>query len=325
MKARLALPIIVALLILCLTGCYRPAPPPVATLTPVGSVPPGASPPAASPVAVLTDGSAQVAAVTEAIAAGFQRWQPAYGLNVEVSAAGTSAGFERLCRGEIDLVNALRPIDAREAAACAKNGVNWLEVVMGYDVLAVIANPADTFLTCLSLDELRAIWGEAGAVNWSEVRRGFPDLALLPIATELNAAQRRLLEEAIGGALRADAVPGGDDTALMVAQTSGAVGYLGYGRFPPADDAKRAVTFVSIDAGAGCASPTPERVWRGLYGALSRPLYLYVNAASLGRLAVSQFLSYYLSADGQALIAGAGYMPAAPESYEAALKAMAGD
>lgn len=324
MKTRLIALALGGIVLLAAAGCYRPAPtaPDAAT---VANPPGGATPPLAD--TVLADGSAQVAAITRAVADGFQQAQPADGVGsvaVEVNAAGPSAGFARLCGGEIDLTHAARAMAAGEAEACAANGVEWLEVVIAYDVLAVIANPSDTFLSCLTLDELRAVWGEPGAADWSAVRSWFPERAIVPIAADLEPAQVRFFAQAMGGALRSDAAPGGDDPAFMVAQTPGAVGFLDYGRFPAPEAGAPAAQLVSIDTGAGCAAPTPERVWRGQYGALARPLYLYVNVASLQRPAVAQFVRYYLSADGQARIDAAGYLPAAPETYDAALQAMAG-
>lgn len=309
------------LLATLLAGCYRPAPPP--TLTPAYPTAPPAPPPAAPANAILTDGSALAGEITAAVAAKFQRWQPTY--TVEIGMAGTSAGFSRLCASAVDLAHTARPIDAREAEACAQNGVKWLEVVIGYDVLAVVASPGDVFLSCLTLDELRAVWGEGGTANWSAVRSGFPDLPITLISAELDPAQARFFADAVGGALRADILPGGDDPALLVAHTPGAVGYLDYGRFPVKGDPLRELTYLGIDAGAGCASPAPGMVWRGLYGTLARPMYLYVNRSSLQRLAVSLFAGYYFSADGQALIAKAGFMPASPDRYEAALAVMGGD
>ena len=321
MSTRLALFMVGSLLALSLSACYRPAPPTATSLTPARPTAPSAPPPAAPPASVLVDGSAQVASLTTSIAARFQQWQPAY--RVEVGTAGTSAGFDRLCRGEIDLVNAIRPMDTRAMSACAQHGVRWLEIVVAYDALAVIANPTDTFLTCLTLDELRTVWREGGAQSWSAVRASFPDLPLTPVFTELSPTLEQFLADRLGGAMRTDATPAGEDPPLVVAQTAGAVGLLEYARYGPQGAATHGVRFVEIDAGAGCTPPAPEMIWRGLYDALARPLYLYVNSASLQRLPVSMFLGYALSADGQATIAEAGYLPAAPEQYARALAIIA--
>ncbi|MCZ7542700.1 MAG: substrate-binding domain-containing protein [Anaerolineae bacterium] len=172
MKTRLIALALGGIVLLAAAGCYRPAPtaPDAAT---VANPPGGATPPLAD--TVLADGSAQVAAITRAVADGFQNAQPADAAGsvaVEVNAAGPSAGFARLCGDEIDLTHAARAMAAGEAEACAANGVGWLEVVIGYDVLAVIANPSDTFLSCLTLDELRAVWGSRARQTGRRCGRG---------------------------------------------------------------------------------------------------------------------------------------------------------
>lgn len=57
----------------------------------------------------------------------------------------------------------------------------------------------------------------------------------------------------------------------------------------------------------GAVLPTTETVESGAYAPLSRPLFIYVNKASLKKPAVAAFLRYYISPAGQALVAETGY------------------
>jgi phosphate transport system substrate-binding protein len=57
----------------------------------------------------------------------------------------------------------------------------------------------------------------------------------------------------------------------------------------------------------GAVFPTPETVESGAYAPLSRPLFIYVNKASLKKPAVAAFLRYYISPQGQELVAETGY------------------
>ncbi len=312
----------IGLLVLTLTACYKPAPQP--TLRP--SIPSPTPLPPDTPD-VRAGGSALVGVVTEAVAESFRAWQPHY--TIALDASGTSSGFNQMCRGEADLVSAMRPISGDEASACTRNGIDWLEIVIAYDVLAVAANPEDVFLDCLTVDELRVLWSEAE--DWAAVREGFPPgQPLKVIAAPLHPSQEQFFAEALHiEALRPDISPADDaaHAAAMVLETPGAVTYLDYGGYR-AGVRMGAVRALAVNAGRGCAAPEAESVWSGTYDVLARPMYLYVNAAALRRLSVSMFVSYYLSLDGQARITEAGYLPASPESYErarAAVEAQAGE
>lgn len=58
----------------------------------------------------------------------------------------------------------------------------------------------------------------------------------------------------------------------------------------------------------GAVFPTTETVEQGEYQPLSRPLFIYVNKASLKKPAVVSYVQYYLSEEGQALVPEVGYV-----------------
>ena len=65
---------------------------------------------------------------------------------------------------------------------------------------------------------------------------------------------------------------------------------------------------LAIDAGDGCVAPTPETIGDGSYP-FSRSLYIYVNTAkATENPAVASFVDLYLSEDGLAKVADAGYV-----------------
>ena len=65
---------------------------------------------------IRIDGSSTVYPITSAVAADFKKENPE--AKVEVAFSGTGSGFERFCKGEIDIQDASRPIEAPEVAAC---------------------------------------------------------------------------------------------------------------------------------------------------------------------------------------------------------------
>jgi phosphate transport system substrate-binding protein len=65
---------------------------------------------------VTLDGSSTVFPISEAVAEEFQKADQ--NTNVTVGISGTGGGFQKFCRGEIDIADASRPISASEVAAC---------------------------------------------------------------------------------------------------------------------------------------------------------------------------------------------------------------
>ena len=79
-----------------------------------------------------------------------------------VAFSGTGGGFKKFCAGETDLNDASRPIkpdDEGEGVACDANGIDWVELQIAIDGLTVTVNPENDWATCLTVDELKAIYG----------------------------------------------------------------------------------------------------------------------------------------------------------------------
>jgi len=58
----------------------------------------------------------------------------------------------------------------------------------------------------------------------------------------------------------------------------------------------------------GAVPPTEDTIKQGQYKPLSRPLFIYVNKASLQKPAVVEYVKYYLSDEGQSLVTEVGYV-----------------
>ena len=80
---------------------------------------------------------------------------------------------------------------------------------------------------------------------------------------------------------------------------------------------------VAVDGGNGCVEPTAETVQDLSYAPLSRPLFLYVNAESITRPEVQEFLKFYIASAGE-IAPDVGYVASPDEVYvedQAALQA----
>ena len=108
----------------------------------------------ASADVVKIDGSSTVFPITEAVAEDFQKEKKG-AVRVTVGISGTGGGFKKFCRGEIDIVDASRPILRNEMEACKAAGVQYVEMPVAFDALTVVVNPKNGWIwISRSLDTL---------------------------------------------------------------------------------------------------------------------------------------------------------------------------
>ena len=90
--------------------------------------------------------------------------------NFQVEGPGTGDGFARFCNGETDISDASRAIKDEEAATCAENGIEYVELKIAYDGLTVVTNVDNTAVACLSFADLYALVGpeSTGFAKWSD-------------------------------------------------------------------------------------------------------------------------------------------------------------
>jgi phosphate transport system substrate-binding protein len=244
--------------------------------------------------AITADGSSTVGPYVTSAAESFRDES---GTDVTVGISGTGGGFERFCLGETDLSNASRPIDEDEVAICEENGVEYVELQVANDALTVVVNNANDWATCLTVDELNAIWKPGSTVkSWSDVRDTFPDRPLQLFGPGTDSGTFDYFTEVIngdGGASRTDYQASEDDNVLVqgVKGTEGGMGYFGFSYY---EENQAALKALEIDGGSGCVAPSVEAAQGGEYVPLARPLFVYASTEALGRAEVEDFLRYML-------------------------------
>ncbi len=274
---------------------------------------------AADPVKV--DGSSTVFPITEAVAEEFGK---SGGGKVIVGISGTGGGFKRFCRGETDISDASRPIKQKEIDACREGGVQYIELPVAYDGLAVVINPQNTWVDYLSVAELKKVWepGAQGTITkWSQIRSGFPaeDIQLFGPGTDSGTFD--YFTEVINGkaaSSRGDYTASEDDNVLVegVASSKGGLGYCGLAYYEENSDR---VKVVPVKGAGGAVVPSKDTVISGTYAPLSRPLFIYVNKEALRKKpAVKSFVEYYLK-NAPTLAEEVGYVPLPQSEYEAGL------
>ncbi|MGQ0519870.1 MAG: PstS family phosphate ABC transporter substrate-binding protein [Actinomycetota bacterium] len=272
---------------------------------------------------VVIDGSSTVAPITEAIAEEFQLVQA--GVQVPVGTSGTGGGFQKFCAGETDISNASRPIKDEEAQACAAKGIEFSELRVGLDGLAVVTSAENTFLECLSVEQMGSIFKEGGATTWNQVDPKFPaeKIAIFAPGTD-SGTYDFFVEEVLGDPKkpeslkpRTDYTASEDDNTLVqgIKGEKNSWGYFGFAYFTENEDVLKDIK-VSGEDGT-CVAPSDETVESGDYP-LSRPLFIYVKNSSLERPEVKEFVKFYLETTPD-IIKDVGYTPAPSEDYEEGL------
>src|SRR5215210_4408122 len=91
---------------------------------------------------IQVDGSSTVQPFAQAAAELFEEENP--NVRITVGGAGTGDGFERFCRGETEISDASRAIEAEERDACQQGGVETEELQVANDGIAVVTNKGTT-------------------------------------------------------------------------------------------------------------------------------------------------------------------------------------
>jgi phosphate transport system substrate-binding protein len=247
-----------------------------------------------APYTIQVDGSSTVFPISEAIAEGFQQTTQGR-IRVAVGESGSSAGLRKFCRGEIQIANSSRPIRSSEMATCAAAGIQYVEIPVAFDGITVVVHPSNP-IRSMTVAQLRQIWAPGSRVNnFNQV--GGPNLAMQLYGPGSASGTFEYFTEAVNGTARSsrtDYTPSEDDNVLVqgVANNPGGLAYFGLAYYEENQSRPHAV---SIDSGNGPVAPSQATVRNGQYAPLSRPIFIYVNAASLRRPQVQQFVQYYIN------------------------------
>lgn len=292
----LRLSLLSAVVMTALVGCGSP---PDSTATPVASAAPTAAPPAAQLIQV--DGSSTVYPISEAVAEEFQIQNQGQ-LKITVGISGTGGGFKKFCRGELDIANASRPIQKLEMEACAAAGIKYFELPIAYDALTVVVNPQNSFLSTVTVEQLKQIWApeSQGKISrWNQIDPNWPDAEFKLYGAGSDSGTFDYFTEAVVGkakSSRGDYTASEDDNTLVqgVAQDVNALGYFGYAYYAENQDKLKALA-IAPSAGAPGVLPSDAAVISGSYVPLARPLFIYVSDKALARAEVRLLVEFYFA------------------------------
>jgi phosphate transport system substrate-binding protein len=261
---------------------------------------------------IRIDGSSTVFPISEAMAEEFRGAAPDVRVNVAFS--GTGGGFEKFCRGEIQVSDASRPIKDSERTACqGSNLSDIVELQVAIDALTVVANPGNDFLDCLTVQQLFDIF--TGKVStWDQLDPSYPAEKIVRFFPGTDSGTFDYFVEAIIASVDENASHTGDGTAseddnVLAQGVEGDKNGLGYFGFAYFQEAGQNLKAIAVDGGDGCVEPSLENALSGAYTPLSRPLFIYTDASILqSKPEVLGFVNYYLENTNQ-LTQEVGYVP----------------
>lgn len=276
---------------------------------------------AAADKIIKIDGSSTVYPITEAMAEEFQKAKRG-AVRVTVGISGTGGGFKKFCRGETDITGASRSILKEEIDACKKNGIEFIELPVAYDGLAMMVNPANTWVKSLTVADLKKMWepdAQGKITKWNQIRPEWPDAPLKLFGPGADSGTFDYFTEAVMGkakSSRGDFTASEDDNILVQGITGDkyAIGYFGFAYY---EENKNRLKLVPVDGGKGPVLPSEKTVMDGTYQPLSRPLFIYISKKSAAKPEVKEFVEFYLK-NAPKLVKQVRYIPLPEKAYKLA-------
>lgn len=271
---------------------------------------------------IRIDGSSTVFPITEAVAEEFRGEQS--DVKVTVGVSGTGGGFKKFVRNEIDICNASRPIKQSEAEEAEKNDIQFIELPVAFDGLAVIVHPENDWVDYFTVAELKKIWepsAQGEVKRWNQIRPEWPNEELRLYGPGIASGTYDYFTEAVvgkSGSSRGDFTASEDDNVLVqgVSSDKYALGFFGLAYYEENSDALKLVPIddEKNDNGDGPIYPTMETVSNGTYQPLARPIFIYVTDKAAQDTAVNDFVNFYLD-NAAELSEEVGYIPLPAEAY----------
>jgi phosphate transport system substrate-binding protein len=251
---------------------------------------------------IQIDGSSTVYPITEAVAEEYRSEAPK--VKVTVGVSGTGGGMKKFTRGEIDIVNASRSMNASEEQTAGENGISFVQLSVAYDGLTVVVHPSNDWAKDITVAELKKIWepeAQGKIMRWNHIRPEWPNQEIHLYGAGVESGTYDYFTEAIVGkshSSRGDYTASEDDNVLVqgVSTDPLALGFFGYAYY---EENKSKLKAIPVNNGAGAILPSLETVKDGSYAPLSRPLFLYISSKAVAKPEVIDFINFYLENAGE--------------------------
>lgn len=221
--------------------------------------------------------------------------------SVTVTGGGSGVGISALLEGTTDIAQSSRRIKFTEKQKLQEGGKTAKEVVIAYDALAIVVNPANK-VTNLTREQLEGIF-TGKITNWKEV--GGEDMKIVPYSRETSSGTYEFFKESVlknknymNGIM---SMPATGAIVQSISQTKGGIGYIGLAYL---NNSVKPI-HVSYDNGKTYTAPSVANAKNKTYP-IVRPLYYYYEAKSEAK--VKPFIDYVLSPAGQKIVSEVGFI-----------------
>ncbi|WP_085993901.1 PstS family phosphate ABC transporter substrate-binding protein [Oceanobacillus senegalensis] len=243
-------------------------------------------------------------------------------VSVEVSRAGTSAGFQKfLAEDGTDFNDASRQIKEEEQAKADELGIEVMELKVALDGLTIVVNPENDWATELTEDQVKGIFlGEY--TKWSDINPEWPDEKIQTYGPNENHGTYEFFYETIleEQDLVSDINLQQEYSTLvtLVAEDKNAIGFFGFGYY---DSNKDQVQAVEIDFGEGPVVPSLETIdEEGPYANFTRPVFTYLNVNNAKEKAQVFDYATYVLENMNDFAGESGFAPIPEEEAQAQLE-----
>jgi len=230
---------------------------------------------------VVIDGSGTVYPLMSRIAEEYMLTEQE-NVSVEVSRAGTSAGFEKFLVEEngTDFNDASRQMKDEEAKKAEEVGIDVKELKVALDGLTFVVHPDNDWASELTEEQIIDIFeADSGVEKWSDIDPEFPDE---PIQTygpnENHGTYEFFWENILEEKDLVSSVNLQQDYSTLVnliAEDVNGIAFFGCGYYVNNQDKLQAV---HVDFGDGAVEPTLDTISEdGDYAPFTRPVFTYLN------------------------------------------------
>jgi len=224
------------------------------------------------------------------------------GVVFEIAAEGSTTGIAAITDGTADIGMSSRRAKPTELSTALAKGVSMKPLIVAYDGMAVIVK-AENPLANLTLRQIEKIF-TGDVSDWSAVGGNPGPISVYTRNTSSGTYQdwKDLAMKKRDYASSSQKMAGNEQIAAEVGRNPSGIGYVGiaYVNAPGV----KVIGVLGKDEEA--VFPSEETVRNKSYP-YARPTFFYTNGEPAGLAA--QFIDYLLSAEGQAIVAKAGFVP----------------
>lgn len=222
--------------------------------------------------------------------------------SITVVGGGSGVGISALIDGTTDIAMASRDLKTEEKLKLSERKKDVKEVIIAYDALTVIVNPANK-VGKLTREQLEGIY-TGKITSWKDV--GGENEKIIVYSRESSSGTFEFFKEHVmdkkNYASTVLMLPATGAIVQSVSQTKGAIGYIGLAY--ESKDVK--YVEVSYDQGKTFVAPSVAAAKDKSYP-ISRPLFYMYEQSSEAK--VKPFIDFILSPEGQKIVEEVGYVP----------------